>query len=731
VWGGAECTVNRVGDTFFDQIERTGHAVRITDLDLFAELGIRALRYPVLWERTAPNGVARADWSWPDERLHRLRTLGIRPIVGLVHHGSGPQHTNLLDPAFAEGLAEFAAAVATRYPWIDSYTPVNEPLTTARFSGLYGHWYPHQRTDRAFVCALLNQCRAVSLAMQAIRAVNPAAQLVQTDDLGKVWSTPALHHQAHFENQRRWLSFDLLCGRVDPQHELWQYLRESGAAEAELLWFVEYPCPPDIIGINHYLSSERFLDEHQERYPVDVRGNNYADVLAARVCPDGAAGPYVLLREAWERYRIPIAITEAHNGCTREEQLRWLLEVWHAAQRLRDEGGDIRAVTIWSLIGAYDWHSLVTRMDDHYEPGVFDLRGPYPRPTALAGMVRELAAGRTPDHPLLDVPGWWHRPERHVYGFAVDAHGHAQPVVPSTAPRTYRREPRPIIISGATGTLGRAFARLCDSRGIPYRLLTRQELDITQPASIGAALDELHPWALVNAAGYVRVDDAEHDRAACYRANSDGPALLAAACARRGVNLLTFSSDLVFDGAQDRPYTESDPVAPQNVYGRSKAEAETRTLDALPAALVVRTSAFFGPWDQYNFITWVLRSLITGQSVVAANDTSISPTYVPDLVHTCLDLLIDGERGVWHLANVGAISWFDLARTVAERAGLDPTGIVGCSTSALGLSAPRPRYSVLGSERGLLLPSLDDALERYLQKWRVSVAAEPLMEQVV
>ena len=83
IWGVVECTVNRVGDAYHDQLERSGHAHRLDDLDRFAELGIRALRYPVLWERTAPDG--RARFAWADARLGRLRELGVRPIVGLVH----------------------------------------------------------------------------------------------------------------------------------------------------------------------------------------------------------------------------------------------------------------------------------------------------------------------------------------------------------------------------------------------------------------------------------------------------------------------------------------------------------------------------------------------------------------------------------------------------------------------------------------------------------------------
>src|SRR4051794_19997382 len=99
VWGGLECTVNRVGDRWYDQTQRSGHADRLEDLDRFAALEIRSIRYPVLWERTAPEGLANADWSWPDQRLGRIKALGLNPIVGLVHHGSGPRHTNLLDPS--------------------------------------------------------------------------------------------------------------------------------------------------------------------------------------------------------------------------------------------------------------------------------------------------------------------------------------------------------------------------------------------------------------------------------------------------------------------------------------------------------------------------------------------------------------------------------------------------------------------------------------------------------
>ncbi|MBD2571266.1 family 1 glycosylhydrolase [Anabaena lutea] len=715
VWAGVECTVNRVGEEYFDQLERNGHGTRLEDLELFAQLGIQAIRYPVLWERIAPNGLENADWSWADVRLGRLRELGICPIVGLVHHGSGPRHTSLIDPEFPEKLAEFARAVAQRYPWVKYYTPVNEPLTTARFSGLYGHWYPHGQDDLTFGRALLSECRGVCLAMEAIREVNPHAQLVQTDDLGKTYSTPKLAYQALLENERRWLTFDLLCGRISQPHPIWGYLRDCGISESELEFFTQHPCPPDIIGINHYLTSDRFLDEHLENYPTWTHGGNgqdeYADIEAVRVCAEGIAGHCTLLKEAWERYQIPLAVTEVHLHCTREEQLRWLCEVWNAAQELRSQGVDVRAVTAWALLGTYDWNSLVTRWVGNYESGVFDLRSPQPRETAIAKTIRDLAAGRKPDHPILDIPGWWHRPERLVYpavSCGLDQRS-TQKSESILSPASYR----PLAIIGATGTLGKAFARLCEVRGIPYHLLTRQKMNIANPVAVDAVLTELQPWAVINTAGYVRVDDAERDPANCLRVNTVGAEILATVCAQHNLPLVTFSSDLVFNGAVTQPYVETDAISPLNVYGCSKALAEKRVLQACPSSLIIRTSAFFSPWDEYNFVTIALRELSAGEDFLAAQDTIISPTYVPDLVHASLDLLIDGETGLWHLANKCEISWANLARLAAKTAGVSIKSLIALPARHLNLVAPRPTYSVLGSKRGGLMPGLEDALSRY------------------
>jgi dTDP-4-dehydrorhamnose reductase len=410
-WAGVECTVNRVGDEYYDQSVRTGHHDRLADLDLIASLGVTRLRYPVLWERVAPGELAEADWSWTDARLARLRELNLPPIATLVHHGSGPRHTSLVDPAFPDHLARYARAVAERYPWLDAYTVINEPLTTARFSGLYGHWYPHRKNERTFLRCLLNECKATVLAMRAIRAVNPAARLIQTEDLGYTHATPRLAYQAKFDNERRWLGMDLLCGRVDRQHAMWQRFTAAGFAESDVLWFRDNPQPPDVMGFNYYITSERYLDEDLARWPAWSHGGNrrhrYADVHS--VLAGKQAGVQRLLTEAYQRFGIPLAVTEVHLGCTREEQLRWLVEIYDGVAAARDAGVPVLAMTAWSVFGAYDWHCLLTRCEGFYEPGLFDVRSPVPRPTALAAAWRAIAQGQRPVHPVLAGSGWWTR----------------------------------------------------------------------------------------------------------------------------------------------------------------------------------------------------------------------------------------------------------------------------------------------------------------------------------
>ena len=707
LWSGVECTIVRLGDAYRDQTKETGHDRRPEDIDLIKEMGATTVRYPILWEAIAPERPDALDFSWADERLAMLRERGIEVIGGLTHHGSGPKYTELLDPEFPEKLADYAARVAERYPWITKWTPVNEPLTTARFSALYGHWYPHRKDYASFLRALVNQCKGVLLAMRAIRARIPGAQLVQTEDLGKCFSTAPLRYQANFENERRWLSLDLLCGKVGPRHPLHKLLLGAGIKWAEIEAFAGGEATPDILGINHYLTSERFLDHRTHLYPGHEVGGNgrdtYVDAEAVRVKrleADTGMGPR--LREAWARYGLPMAITEVHHGCHRDEQVRWFAEVWKTAEQLRGEGVDLRAVTLWSTFGNVDWRFLLTQKRGLYDTGAFDVRGGRPRETIVAKAAKAFGHGRTFDHPALDSPGWWRRPPR-LYAW----NGRCQPM---------DWNGRKLLITGATGTLGSALARTCQDRALPFCLTSRAELDICDEASIAAALERHRPWAVINTAGFVRVADADAERDACFAWNADGAAKLARACKAAGVPLVTFSSDLVFDGTIGRPYVEEDEVRPVGAYGESKAEAERLVMAAHDGALVIRTSAFFGPWDRYNFAWAVLSALSAGETFSADRRVEVSPTYVPDLCHATLDLLVDGETGLWHLANDGRVSWHEFACRVAEAAGF-PRDLI------LAADGDREASTVLGSSRGMHLRGLDEAIGDFARETAELIAA--------
>ncbi|TWI67358.1 dTDP-4-dehydrorhamnose reductase [Pseudoduganella lurida] len=714
LWGGLECTVNRVSDQYFSQMERNGHIDRPGDIERFASLGIRAVRYPVLWECTAPDGIESADWSWSDERLPRLRELGVEPIAGLVHHGSGPRHTSLVSPCFAEKLAEYAGAVAQRYPWLTYYTPVNEPLTTARFSGLSGVWYPHGRSEALFVRALLNQCRGTVLAMRAIRAVNPDAKLVQTDDLSRTYGTPEMAHLVDFFNERRWLAWDLLCGMVGPEHALYGFLLDAGASAEELQWLQENPCPPDIVGVNYYITSERWLDHRVENFPAshvhEYKGVRHADMETARVLANPTPGIEPLLGEVWERYRLPVAITETHIDAHREDQLRWLRETWQAAQSQRSKGADIRAVTVWALLGSFDWNCLVTACHGYYEPGPFDVRGAEPRATAVAALMRELASGRAAHHPVLRGSGWWHRPGRFLCKPV------AAPAV--TTSLTERQQARgampPLLVAGAGGALARAFSARCQTRNLPCVLAGRDTMDVTDPAAVDRMIREHKPWAIVNAAGARPplpglVDAAEEE--AAHQALIVGASVLAAAAVRHGIPYLMFSSAAVLGGAAGMRDESAEP-APDDAFGRAQAEAEARVLRANPRALIVRSGHFFGADGDVGLLGHALAALREGHSVALPSDLMLAPAYLPDLVDACLDLAVDGEEGVWHLYNDSGVS----ASAFVARA----ASLLGLAT--MNVDVEEDSTPVLSTRRGKLLPSLDYALDRFTAAMRARAA---------
>ena len=232
IWASPEPTVARIDAVDVrDQLVETGWSARAeADIDRIIALGVSACRFPVLWEHVAPRDPEHRDFGAARAGIARLRAGGVEPIVTLLHHGSGPVYTELLDPAFPELFARFAAAAAAALPGVRRWTPINEPLTTARFSTLYGLWYPNRSDDAAFGRAIVNQMLAVAAAMERIRAVEPAAELVITEDLQRFTAADAgVAPYVAFLRERAFLSIELAAGRVVPGHSLYAYLVERCA----------------------------------------------------------------------------------------------------------------------------------------------------------------------------------------------------------------------------------------------------------------------------------------------------------------------------------------------------------------------------------------------------------------------------------------------------------------------------------------------------------------------
>ena len=431
VWAGFESARVRVRRATVDQLELTGHAARAGDIGLLAWLGVTAVRYPIGWDRIASRGLAAADWSWADARLLRLAEHRIEPIAGLLHHGGGPRGMSILHPHFPAAFGNFALAVARRYPWIGTYIPINEPLTTARFAGLYGLWHPHARDDAVFARLLLAQCLAIRAATDAVRSVRPDARVIVSEDVGRTFSTPQLAPIARRANERRWLSWDLLAGRVDEHHPMWPLLASSVTARRDLYSLLDRPAPPDILGIDHYVTSDRYLDERIDAFPESVRPRSfqprYVDVEAVRVAGLPGDGVARAIDDTWDRYRRPVALTEVALAGSPADQVAWWRDAWAAANDARRRGVDVRAVTAWAVMGATDWDSLLCRAAGRYEPGLFDIRHDPPRPRPVAYAVRAAAraalrAGHgqpSPPAARADQRGWWQRTDRYLYEAAV------------------------------------------------------------------------------------------------------------------------------------------------------------------------------------------------------------------------------------------------------------------------------------------------------------------------
>jgi dTDP-4-dehydrorhamnose reductase len=266
------------------------------------------------------------------------------------------------------------------------------------------------------------------------------------------------------------------------------------------------------------------------------------------------------------------------------------------------------------------------------------------------------------------------------------------------------------LVTGAAGMLGRDLTALLTERGEQVTGLSRGDLDITDAEAVAATLDACKPSVVVNCAAWTAVDDAETHEADALRLNGDGPASLAAACARIGAVLVQPSTDYVFDGQASRPYQEGDPTGPRSAYGRTKLAGERAVLETLPGSgYVVRTAWLYGQHGT-SFVRTMLRLARAGKPVTVVDDQTGQPTWTADLAAQLVTLVAAGApAGVYHATSSGQTTWFGLAQEIFDLhaastghgAGRDlvrPTTSAAYASAAARQTAPRPAYSVLGHD---------------------------------
>ncbi len=260
-------------------------------------------------------------------------------------------------------------------------------------------------------------------------------------------------------------------------------------------------------------------------------------------------------------------------------------------------------------------------------------------------------------------------------------------------------------------------------RGYDVGAYDRHQVDITSAAQVERTLATLDPDIVINAAAYNQVDIAESEPQAAYLVNALAVRNLALTCRQLDARLVHFSTDYVFDGNTNRPYTEEDEPHPLSAYGVSKLAGELYARAYLERPLIVRTSGVFGPAGRHtprgNFIELMLRLAGEGRQIRVVEDHIASPTFAPLLAARTADLVEKGAHGVFHLGGGADISWFDYAKLIFRLAGLDPE-LKPTNEREYRTAARRPKYSALSNAKAESLgvapmPPLEQAVRHYLK----------------
>jgi beta-glucosidase/6-phospho-beta-glucosidase/beta-galactosidase len=366
----------RPGHRALDEYQLMGHYDHWReDLALLRDLGVRAVRWGVPWYRVEPLP-GEFDWRWTDEVIpYIVEELGITPIIDLMHYGCPFWlRREFAGDEYPDAVAAYAGAFARRYAHLVRwYTPLNEPFVNALMCGKRGLWPPYLRGDSGYIRIMLQLVRGILRTVAAIKEVDPQAIMVHVEATGiNRAMRDDLQALATEDQHRGYLSYDLLTGRVRPDHPLFPWLLRNGATPDELAAIARQAIPLDVVGMNFYPQWSS-----KEVY-VDARGR-----VAYRNVDKSGAGFAALIRDFYARYQAPILITETSAKGSEAVRAAWLDSSVAAVKQLRAQGVPVLG---------YTWFPLFTMLDWRYRFG----RGPFEEYRIELGLYRLGANGSGP-----------------------------------------------------------------------------------------------------------------------------------------------------------------------------------------------------------------------------------------------------------------------------------------------------------------------------------------------
>ena len=353
---GFECSYPTVqGGKRRDELEGTRHyELWRDDFELCRNIGARYIRYGIPYYRTHL-GPGRYDWSFADEVLPHIWDRGLIPIVDLCHFGVPDWVGSFQNTDWPPHFAEYCAAFAERYPWIKFYTPVNEMLVCAHFSAKVGAWNEQEKSEKSFIRAHANQCRATLLGIAEILKRRGDAVFIQSEVAeAYVQLAPEAKATADFHNQFRFLTFDHLYGRA-PDGEVQRHLLEHGLRDDELRWFLEHgkhAAPHCIMGMDYYDANEKVVK-------ADGTLESQGQML----------GWHAIANDYYLRYQRPMMLTETNSvDLGAGESATWLKQTWSQAHHLRRQGVPMIGFTWYSLTDQIDWDIQIVEIRGNVTP---------------------------------------------------------------------------------------------------------------------------------------------------------------------------------------------------------------------------------------------------------------------------------------------------------------------------------------------------------------------------